>query len=340
MPNVRIGLLGGSFDPIHKGHLALAKAILHDGCQQVWFLPCVKSPLKENELSNYEDRVKMIQLAIKPFKKMKVCTIEKNLPSPSYTVKTLKELKKKYQGEFVFYIGNDQAKQLDQWKDIETCMQLAEFRVFKRDSEEIECPYPLKEVSFKRMDVSSTKVRQGAFHDVCKSVRHYIWENRLYLDEFVRNSMKEKRYVHSVSVANVCAELARCHHLNEKDAYVIGLVHDICKAWDQEKSARYMKCFKEDMSLPFPIWHGVLSDHYLNRVFCVKEKHILKAIHHHVNGNHANPYSQIVYIADKCEPLRNYDTTFELALARKSLKDAVKLVQEEQMEFIKKEKNK
>ena len=47
MSTLKIALLGGSFDPIHKGHLELAKAILKDGCQEVWFLPCKASPLKE-----------------------------------------------------------------------------------------------------------------------------------------------------------------------------------------------------------------------------------------------------------------------------------------------------
>ena len=60
MSTLRIGLLGGSFDPIHKGHLELAKAILKNGCHEVWLLPCQSSPLKERGLSNFEDRVNMI----------------------------------------------------------------------------------------------------------------------------------------------------------------------------------------------------------------------------------------------------------------------------------------
>ena len=71
MSTLKIGLLGGSFDPIHKGHLELAKSILKDGCSEVWFLPCLSSPLKDRKLTDFHDRVKMIQLAIAPFKKMK-----------------------------------------------------------------------------------------------------------------------------------------------------------------------------------------------------------------------------------------------------------------------------
>lgn len=341
MSTLKIGLLGGSFDPIHKGHLELAKAILKDGCQEVWFLPCQSSPLKARLLSSFEHRVNMIEWAIYPFKKMKVCTIERDLPLPSYTITTLKELKKKYSHEFIFYIGNDQAKQLDKWKDIEECFKLAEFRVFKRDCEVIECPYTLKEVEFKPVDISSTKVRQGAFNDVPKAVNRYIWENRLYLDEFVRNQMDEKRYNHSVSVAGVCRELAFVHHLNDEDAYVIGMLHDVCKKWSIEKSEAWMKCFEKDhVHEPKAIWHGYLVDHYLKRLFHVREKHILNAVHHHVKGDSKNPYAQIVYIADKCEPLRGYDASYELNLAKTNLNEAVNYVMEEQKAYIKKENKK
>lgn len=337
MSVVRVGLLGGSFDPIHKGHLALAKAILKDGCQEVWFLPCIQSPLKERQLTDFEDRCKMIQLAIKPYRKMKLCTIEKDLPTPSFTVQTLKKLKSIYSYEFVFYIGNDQAMQLEKWKNFETCMQLAQFRVFKRDSDTIQSPYPLKEVTFQRSDISSTKIRKGCFFDVPKSVRRYIWEHRLYLDEFVCSSMSSKRYQHSKSVAEVCQKLARAHHLNERDAYVIGLLHDVCKEWKIEKSEAWMKCFEPEHLLePKPIWHGYLVDHYLKRMFPVREKHILTAVHDHVLGNSSNPYAKIIFIADKCDPLRGYDVSEQLALSEISLQKGFERVKKEQQEYLNK----
>lgn len=338
MSTIKVGLLGGSFDPITKAHLELAKAILKDGCQQVWFLPCKQSPLKDKKLTSFDHRVEMIKRCIAPFKKMKVCTIEKDLPAPSYTITTLQKLKQSYDYEFIFYIGNDQAQQLDKWKDIETCFKLAEFRVFLRGCSTVECPYPLKTMTLKPMDISSTKVRQGAFYDVCKPVRHYIWENRLYLDEFVRHQVDEKRYNHSISVANVCRDLAKAHHLNEDDAYTIGLLHDVCKKWSYEKSEAWMKCFEsENLNEPFAIWHGYLVDHYLKRLFKIKEKYILNAVCHHVKGDSQNPYAQIVFIADKCEPTRGYDTTYQLHLASVNLKEAVKVVKEEQMAYLKKE---
>lgn len=334
-----IGLLGGSFDPIHKAHLAMAKAILKDGCSEVWLLPCVSSPLKDRKLTSFKIREEMIQAAIKPYRKMKVCSIEKDLPSPSYTVQTLKALKKRYPTyQFVFYIGNDQAKQLLAWKDIETCLELCEFRCFKRDEETIESPFPLHCVNFKPMDISSTKVRQGHFFDTVKPVRNLIWKYGCYLEEFTRAQMSEKRFNHSLSVANLSKEIANAHGLDEDEAYRAGLLHDICKQWSKEKSEAWMQCYeKSHIEEPVAIWHGYLCDHFLKRYFPIS-KTIAQAVHYHVIGKSENPIANIVYMADKLDPLRDYDSSAEIALAKMNIKKAKEVVYQQQQAYIKKEK--
>lgn len=334
-----IGLLGGSFDPIHKAHLAMAKAILKDGCQEVWFLPCVVSPLKDRTLSSFDLRKKMIEAAIRPYRKMKVCTIEKELASPSYTIHTLTALKKKYPDvHFVFYIGNDQAKQLNLWKDIEACFKLAEFRCFKRNEERVDCPYPIKSVTFKPMDISSTQVRRGKFFDTVKPVRNLIWKYGLYLEEFVSAQMSEKRFNHSVSVANLSKEIAHAHGLNEDEAYRSGLLHDVCKQWPKEKSEAWMKCYEAShLDEPIAIWHGYLCDHFLKRYFPVN-KTIQQAVHWHVLGKGKNPIADIVYMADKLDPLRDYDSSQEIEFAKRNLKAAKAVVYEQQQAYLTKEK--
>lgn len=336
----KIGLLGGSFDPIHNGHLQLAKAILKDGCEEVWFIPCVASPLKNHCLSDFDVRVDMIQAAIKPFKKMKVCTIEKKLPIPSYTYNTLTLLTKQNpQVQFVFYIGNDQAKQLDQWYQIEKCFQLCEFKVFKRDEAEVECCYDLKTMELPLIDISSTNVRNGRMQDVPKSVRHLIWEKGLYLDSMVKHAVKPWRYEHSLSVAALSKDIAKANHLDEEMAYRAGLLHDYCKDMPHEASKAWMR-LKEAKHIQEPeaIWHGYLVDHLLKRKFVIHDSNILKAVHHHVEGKSHNPYAQIVFIADKCDPLRAYDASETIALAKRNLKKAKEVVRLDQIAYLKKGK--
>ena len=75
---MKIGLLGGTFDPIHNGHLAIAKTALKRlRLDQVWFIPSLKTPLKDRELTPFELRVIMMEKALRPYRKMKLCLIEK-----------------------------------------------------------------------------------------------------------------------------------------------------------------------------------------------------------------------------------------------------------------------
>lgn len=336
-----VGLLGGSFDPIHKGHLELGKRILKDGCDEVWFIPCQASPLKDRKISDFDLRVKMIKAAIKPFKKMVCHEVEKNLPVPSYTINTLRVLRKQYPDiRFRFYIGNDQAKQLHKWNDIEKCFEIAEFRVFKRDDEVVECPYPIKSMNNNLLPYSSTQIREGRLQDVPKATLHVLWQNRLYLDSILKHAMSEKRYNHSVSVADLCKDLAHAHHLDEDIAYTAGLLHDICKEWSHEKSESWMRIYEPAfIDEPSAIWHGYLADHVLKKLFPVREREILKACHHHVKGESRNPYAMIVYIADKLDPSRGYDSSKTIELAKKNLKAGYLQVMKDQQEYLKKEKN-
>ena len=336
----RIGCLGGSFDPIHKGHLELAKQILKDGCDEVWFIPSLSTPLKDRKLTAYEDRYRMIKLAIAPYRRMRVCAIEKTLPVPSYTLQTLQALKKRYpDASFNFYLGGDQAKQLDRWYKIEECFHLAQFKVFLRDQEELSCPYDLPIVKMPLIDMSSTKVREGRLQDCPASVRRYIAEQGLYLSDYVASQLNEKRYLHSLSVAQLSVELAKAHGLDEIKAYRIGMLHDVCKYWNYEKGQRFMKAwFPDKLKESAAIWHGYLAAKEIKRFYKIKDKQIIQAVYHHVKGSSLTPYTMIIYLADKLDPSRGYDSSMQIDLAKKDLKKAYLLVQKEQEEYLKKEK--
>lgn len=334
-----VGLLGGSFDPIHKGHLELGKKILKDGCDEVWYIPCQASPLKERKISDFDLRVKMIRAAIRPFKKMVCNEVERNLPVPSYTINTLRILKKRYPDyQFRFYIGNDQAKQLHRWNDIEKCFELAEFRVFKRGDETVTCQYNLESMNNDLLPYSSTEIRKGRMQDVPKAALHVLWKHRMYLDTVLAHAMSEKRYNHSVSVAKLSKQLASAHGLDEDIAYTAGLMHDICKEWPYEKSEAWMKCYESKyLDEPSAIWHGYLADHALKKLFPVTEKKILQAVHHHVKGECKDPYAMIVYMADKLDPSRDYDSSKTIKLAMKDLNAGYQQVRFDQYQYLKKE---
>lgn len=338
---MRIGLVGGSFDPIHHAHLAMGKwALRKDHCNEVWYIPSVQTPLKDRALTSFSIRAAMVKAAIAPYRHMKLCTIEEKLSAPSYTVRTLKELKKRYpQAEFIWYIGADQASQLERWKDIDECLTLATFKIFKRNGETIHCAYDLPILEMEEMPISSTEIRQGAFHLCPQSVRAIIASQHLYLSEFVAHAMSEKRFQHSVSVAALSAHLAKVHGLDEEAAYTAGMLHDICKQMPYERAKAIMQVkFPQYLNEPAAIWHGYLGADYVKRKVQCRDKRILNAIYHHVKGDSKEPLAMIIYLADKLEPLRGYDSSKELALAEVNLKAAVKLVHAQQQEYLKKEK--
>lgn len=338
---MKIALFGGSFDPIHEGHLQIAKYALKRGiAQEVWFLPSYDAPLKDGQCASFKQRLAMIALAIYPFRrKMKVLDVEGRSHGKSYTYDTLVYMKQKYpQHEFCFLIGSDQALAFNAWYRYEELFTLVDFYVFSRMLD-VKIDSRFKQVSMPLIEVSSTKVRAGYdLYLVPKAVRHYIAKNYLYLEERVKARLNEKRYLHSKSVADLCVKLAKAHHLDEQKAYVMGILHDICKYYPFEHVERFM-IYHESANLlsPCAIWHGFQGAYEVKHTLEIYDKDIYQAIYHHVLGDGHKAYDKILFISDKLDPLRGYDISKQLALSLKDLDAGFKLVKEEQQAYLKKE---
>ncbi len=337
---MRIALLGGSFDPIHNGHLFIAKtAIKKLNIDQVWFLPCKDAPLKSGQYASFKNRCEMIRNAIKPYRKMKLCKIEGELEGISYTIRTVKKLKKMYPNDtFMFLIGDDQAKKFHLWKQADELLNLVEFYVFSRE-ENVEIPKNLNRVHMELIDVSSTEIRAGKKHWLLpKSVQHYIGEHYLYLEQAMPTYMSAKRYMHSKSVAKLCVELARAHNLDENIAWCMGMTHDVCKQLPEEKAKIWMlHHMPKHINEASAIWHGYIGADYVKRGFHINNKDVISSIYHHVLGDGNSPYNIILYVADKLDPSRGYDSSEQIELCKKSLSLGFQRVKKEQEEYLRNE---
>ncbi len=325
---MRIAVLGGSFDPIHEGHLMMAKEVLKRKiADQIWFMPARQNPLKERKIKDFSVRCKMISLAIAPYRRMKLCTLENDLPVPSYTITTVKELKRKYpEHEFLWIIGEDQVKQLDLWKDIDELKQMIQFVAFDRGGL---CHDKNNLIWIHGFDhpASSTKVRQGQFEYLPKSVLRFVVEEGLYFDQVLKHHVSQFRYDHSAAVAEVAVHLARIHHVNEKKAYVAAMMHDVCKEMDKDTMREWMNvCFPQFLNMPEPVWHGWLGYEKLKRMG-IYDQDILSAVYHHVLGDSHKTLDQIIYVADKSNSLRRHDVSEEIKTAEKDLSKAIQLIQ-------------
>lgn len=115
---MRIGIFGGTFDPIHMGHLILAEQCRDQAAlDQVWFMPSAHPPHKADKpVTRFEQRCEMIELAIAGHPSFRVERIEKELPPPSYTAETLAELRRRDPGhEFFLLMGSDALPDLPGW---------------------------------------------------------------------------------------------------------------------------------------------------------------------------------------------------------------------------------
>lgn len=138
MADGRIGVLGGTFDPAHVGHLRLAETAREQlGLGRVFFVPAGQPWRKlDRQVSPVEHRVAMARLAVEDEPGLEVCTMEAERPGPSYTAETLERLSEEFPGwELVLILGEDALGDMPNWRDPERILELAVLAVARRDGE-------------------------------------------------------------------------------------------------------------------------------------------------------------------------------------------------------------
>jgi nicotinate-nucleotide adenylyltransferase len=189
-----LGVLGGTFDPIHMGHLVLAEQVREKfQLERVIFIPCASPPHKtEQELSSTRDRFEMTKLALEGNPYFFVSDIELKREGLSYTVETLRELKGLYKDSEVYFLtGSDVLNEITTWKDPEEIYKLAKIVIAVRpgfDKFDPENHFAKKSiiVDITGMDISSTQIREKVRNGesikylVPSKVEEYIRKRNLY----------------------------------------------------------------------------------------------------------------------------------------------------------------
>ncbi len=197
--SMRLGIFGGSFDPVHNGHLALARACQQQvGLDEVWFMPTSVQPLKAHGPHAVDiHRVEMLRLATGDEPAWRVCTLEVERGGRSYTVDTLRRLHEELpEAELFFLIGADALRDVAQWKEPREIFRLATPLVVHRPGEaqpdlaalEALCTKTTRPqiVNMPLVDISSTEIRwrvaegESVVSDTPISVSNYISEHNLY----------------------------------------------------------------------------------------------------------------------------------------------------------------
>ena len=182
----KIGLFFGTFDPIHKGHLHLAEYYVNStDLDSVMFVITPQNPFKQNSkiLSN-KNRLELVSLAIKSNPKLQVSSIEFDLPTPNYTIQTLKKIKAYYpKDNFVLILGEDNLSSFDKWKDYNKILSKHGLYIYPRKNsntipKSLQGHPKIKRNNAPQIEISSSDIRERIKKgkDVSKFIPKMNWQ--------------------------------------------------------------------------------------------------------------------------------------------------------------------
>jgi nicotinate-nucleotide adenylyltransferase len=189
----RIGILGGTFNPIHNGHLIMADEVYRAlNLDKIIFVPTYLPPHKPSkDIAPARERLKMLKLALDANPHFTISDIEIKRKGKSYTIDTVKELKKKFKdAKIYFIIGSDYQRGLDKWKDVTQIQKLVKFVVVNRPRFSFKSNTPgVLNLNLKTVDVSGYGIRERIRKNrtirslVPLKVMRYIYDRGLYKEK-------------------------------------------------------------------------------------------------------------------------------------------------------------
>jgi nicotinate-nucleotide adenylyltransferase len=190
---MKIGIFGGTFNPIHVGHAIIANYIIQNtDIDSLWFVVSPQNPLKQEYVHDYDaHRLRMAELVSRRLENVITSGVEFSLSKPSYTINTLNELQRKFPNdELTLIIGADNWVGFDKWKSFEEIINNYHIMIYPRVGYEVIIPPEHSDtitlVKAPEIEISSTDIRNGLKkqHNMCfyltDDVYRYILENKLY----------------------------------------------------------------------------------------------------------------------------------------------------------------
>jgi nicotinate-nucleotide adenylyltransferase len=345
---LRLAIFGGSFDPPHNGHLALADAALATGAwDRVVFVPTARSPLKSAAAgAGPDDRLAMLAAAAADDPRLAIDDCEIVRGGVSYTYDTVVDLVRRYRcdGKPGLLIGDDLVGRFAEWYRADELAALVRLVVARRRPDGPAFDRPHFDLDNRRVDVSSSEIRAAAAaggawrYLVPDGVRRIVEERGLYgcaaagdplvrrLEAAARAELSVDRYLHSRSVALAAADLCRRFGLDPRDGLLAGWAHDLCKETPADELA---KLAQEDgfgltaLERARPkLLHGRAAAVVVRRRFGLDDPALLEAVRRHTSGARGlGGLAKVVYIADKIDPRRGDGSDRLRALAAESALD-------------------
>ena len=339
---MKIGIIGGTFDPIHNGHLYIARKAMEEfSLAKVIFMPTGISYMKQAS-SGAQHRYEMTRLAIKDYEGFEISDLEVFRGGNTYTCETIAELKEIYPNDKLYFIiGTDTLFMMEKWKNYEYIFQNVTLIVADRQGEnegdqkekaeflKKEYGAKIKFLDAKKYNLSATLLR-AAFKikspeyrisiDCPDGVIRYAQENHLYdgtpmkdteILELLKLDLKPKRITHTLGVMDTAVRLAQIHGCDEKKARTAALLHDCAKYLSLEEKLKLCYEFRypvSELERNNPeLLHAKAGAALANKKYGFDDSEIEDAVYYHTTGKpEMSVLTQIIFISDYIEPGRNH----------------------------------
>ena len=327
---MRIGIFGGSFDPVHIEHVRLVKHALRSlALDKLLVVPACQPPHKRGKtLSLDSERLQACRLAFAEIPNVEVSDFEILQGGTSYTYLTCRHFKALYPNASLFFIvGTDMLRDFPTWKNTDDILKTVTLAVVARAEKDgwlqteresfkkkFGCDFAL--VDYHGKDVSSTKIRvlAGAGEDVTpfvgERVAQFIKAQGLYAIAGAKEALaieKPHRYAHSLRVAEAAAKKAVALGVSERKAITASLFHDCAKNLDKDSPLLEGFDFKAHADVPNAVLHQFTGAYLAQTQFGVIDEEVLDAIRYHCSGKEEmTTLGKIVYLADMVEDGREF----------------------------------
>jgi nicotinate-nucleotide adenylyltransferase len=336
---MKFAILGGSFNPVHIGHLFLADAALTAlGYDRIILVPAHTSPFKPGiQGSSPKDRLDMLIASIPADSRLTIDDCEIRREGVSFTIDTVKDIIERYrpEGKPGLILGDDLARDFHKWRNAGEIAALADIIIGHRlSAENTPFPYPHKQLDNEILELSSGNVRdriakgQAWTYLVSPGAQFIIRDRGLYglrqpepgsgdgagitveliarVEAAARSMLSPVRFLHSRNVALLVRDLCRQFGLDPQAGYLAGIAHDICKSFPEEELFRLTKrdgrpVSRLEKKKP-SLLHARAGAVLLKERFGVQNGDILDAIRLHTLADpEMGPLAKAVFIADKIE---------------------------------------
>jgi nicotinate-nucleotide adenylyltransferase len=341
---MKIAVLGGSFNPVHLGHLFLADEVLCGlGYDRLILVPAFESPFKPGiRGASAVDRLDMLAASIPGESRITVDDTEIRRKGISYTIDTILDILERYrpEGKPGLVLGDDLVRDFPRWKQAGDIANLADIIIARRHSAEpLPFPYPCRFLNNEIMMISSGMVRtriqrgEGWRYLVSEGARIIIEDRRLYglspaasavpslallvfLEKTVQSMVNASRFIHSRNTALLARDLCCRFGLDPAAGYLAGIAHDMGKSLSDEELMTLAE--RDGMPVSVPerrnpnsLLHGRAAAVLLRERFAIHNEDILEAIRFHTTGAELmSPLAKILFVADKTEVSRKTNARF------------------------------